>query len=886
MDPGIPVAIIDKLSKIIVEPIVKKTCQEIALVCNFTRDFDWLKELTSIHDFLVKVNLRAVQDKGVKRWLNRVQDVAWEAEDIVEECALRPLYASNVTQSCVCIPVELYFRYKMAKRIQKVKERVIFITKGGEQLKLLGELVSALSEQSSSNAERKENSLLPSDSQPVGIELKVQKLITEIDGSTVPVIAVVGMGGAGKTFLLKNAFKKIRARYTHSIWLSISQAYSIKKLQLDLMKTLNVEVNNVTEDDAARLIHDALGGTKSLIVLDDVWRVDREKNIMTRLGLPVGPESQCKVVVTTRNRQICDNLGALPYDMELLSEQESWKLFCAHAFPDEPVPDQLQAIASQVEKECGRLPLALKITGASLSRCTELKKWEFKLNQLKKVDLVKFVDPNYDLIMHILELSYDSLPSPLKVCFSYLSFFPEDEKINAEYLINLWIAEGFISQEGEYQWEVAWRYLDLLASLCLLEVEEDEHLVKHCKVHDLLLDLAILISKEHQCKFSVNDAFTSAKRILLHQQEAIVQTRESCPRSLRTLSLYDTSIEKVEKKFVSPVRLLRVLDLSNTEISTLPSCVGKLKILKLLNLSCTKIKKIPKCVKSLKRLLFLDLSDCELERLPKWINKLKCLQHLNISGCNDDLLSHMPKGISKLVDLRVLRSSHLRFCAEKDGFLKLEDLPKLTCLQELSLEVNKEMNNGTFSQQPYMRYLSVKSSGAISSLPPNLSDMQYLQTLKLEKFAVPNWLCALTDLAYLKLEKCDCSYYPEFQNLPNLKKLVLDGDNTCTELPKVFGKPSGFPKLRFLTIMNFSNLEVLPDLEDGAMPFLQEFYVGSCPRVKKVPEGLEWLTKLKKFYYTGNENDELNRGQQFWDNIRANIKDQNNSQVEIIVTII
>ncbi|GLJ34957.1 hypothetical protein SUGI_0703400 [Cryptomeria japonica] len=752
MDPGIAVAIIDKLSKIIVEPIVKKTCQEIALVCNFTRDFDWLKELTSIHDFLVDVNLRAVQDKGVKRWLNRVQDVAWEAEDIVEECALCPLYASNVTQSCVCSPVELYFRYKMAKRIQKVKERVIFITKGGEQLKLLGELVSALSEQSSSNAERKENSLLPSDSQPVGIELKVQKLITEIDGSTVPVIAVVGMGGAGKTFLLKNAFKKIRARYTHSIWLSISQAYSIKKLQLDLMKTLNVEVNDVSEDYAAQLIHDALRGTESLIVLDDVLRVDREKNIMTSLGLPVGPESQCKVVVTTRNRQICDNLGALPYDMELLSEQESWKLFCAHAFPDEPVPDQLQAIASQVEKECGRLPLALKITGASLSRCTELKKWEFKLNQLKKVDLVKFVDPNYDLIMHILELSYDSLPPPLK-------------------------------------------------------------------------------------------------------QEAIVQTRESCPRSLRTLSLYETSIEKVEKKFVSPVRLLRVLDLSNTQISTLPPCVGKLKILKLLNLSCTKIKKVPKCVKSLKRLLFLDLSDCELERLPKWINKLKCLQHLNISGCNDDLLSHMPKGISKLVDLRVLRSSHLRFCAEKDGFLKLEDLPKLTCLQDVSLEVNKEMNNGTFAQQPYMSYLSVKSSGAISSLPPNLSDMQYLQTLKLEKFAVPNWLCALTDLAYLKLEKCDCSYYPEFQNLPNLKKLVLDGDNTCTELPKVFGKPSGFPKLRFLTIMNFSHLEVLPDMEDGAMPFLQEFYVGSCPRVKKVPEGLEWLTKLKKFYYTGNEND-------------------------------
>ncbi|GLJ34971.1 hypothetical protein SUGI_0703860 [Cryptomeria japonica] len=119
MEGVIAQAVVDKLSGI----IAQKESEEIALLCNFKEDFEWLKaEFTIISDGLACANSQAVQEEPVKTWLHHVRNVAWDAEDIVEECAVRPIYTSSVTKSCVCNPDELIFRYRMAKRIQEVKK--------------------------------------------------------------------------------------------------------------------------------------------------------------------------------------------------------------------------------------------------------------------------------------------------------------------------------------------------------------------------------------------------------------------------------------------------------------------------------------------------------------------------------------------------------------------------------------------------------------------------------------------------------------------------------------------------------------------------------------------------------------------------------------------
>ncbi|XP_059073256.1 disease resistance RPP13-like protein 4 [Cryptomeria japonica] len=349
----------------------------------------------------------------------------------------------------------------------------------------------------------KKSSLLPRDSHPVGIDSKVEDMLRLLQDPQVPVIAVVGMGGSGKTFLLQNVYKALKSRFDNSIWLSISKSYAVKNLQHDIAfrKGLKKEILDVeiSEETAAELIHDRLQGKKSLIVLDDLWTLSTEDNLLDKLGLPA--DKDCKVVVTTRNKEVARNSKAHIYEMENLSDEDSWKLFCVYAFlghGENRVPSHLEEVGRKIVKQCGNLPLAIKTTAASLASTTDLRKWESKRRQLERA-VIPIGD--HDPVMDILKLSYDSLPPHLKPCFAYLSFFPEDEEIDPEYLVYLWIAEGFVpTGAGDEQWDTAWDWLDQLAQLCLLQLCEDrkgaaddsyEWLNKYCKVHDLLHDLAI-----------------------------------------------------------------------------------------------------------------------------------------------------------------------------------------------------------------------------------------------------------------------------------------------------------------------------------------------------------------------------------------------------------
>jgi len=110
-----------------------------------------------------------------------------------------------------------------------------------------------------------------------------------------------------------------------------------------------------------------------MFALDDVW----DKDVLEKNGLPLG--TQNKIVLTSRDKRVADAMGAHhTYHKAYLSEENSWKLFCIHAFPDlaEP-PNELSNVARLIVKKCGGLPLALKTIGASMARVQRLPNdWE------------------------------------------------------------------------------------------------------------------------------------------------------------------------------------------------------------------------------------------------------------------------------------------------------------------------------------------------------------------------------------------------------------------------------------------------------------------------------------------------------------------------------
>ncbi|KAH9319695.1 hypothetical protein KI387_021464, partial [Taxus chinensis] len=87
-------------------------------------------------------------------------------------------------------------------------------------------------------------------------------------------------------------------------------------------------------------------------------RASREENLIDELGLPTGGNSQCKIVVTTRSKDVCRNMRAHVYEMQLVSDEESWELFSFHAFHEQRIPPPyLEEIAREIQRECAKLPL-------------------------------------------------------------------------------------------------------------------------------------------------------------------------------------------------------------------------------------------------------------------------------------------------------------------------------------------------------------------------------------------------------------------------------------------------------------------------------------------------------------------------------------------------
>ncbi|KAL2923549.1 hypothetical protein RDABS01_015040 [Bienertia sinuspersici] len=57
-----------------------------------------------------------------------------------------------------------------------------------------------------------------------------------------------------------------------------------------------------------------------------------------------------------------------------------------------------------------------------------------------------FADLNqkYDAVIQVLKLSYDKLPSHLKLCFAHLSIFSKDDNLSTFYVSYMWSALGLL----------------------------------------------------------------------------------------------------------------------------------------------------------------------------------------------------------------------------------------------------------------------------------------------------------------------------------------------------------------------------------------------------------------------------------------------------------
>jgi len=228
------------------------------------------------------------------------------------------------------------------------------------------------------------------------------------------IVALVGMGGIGKTTLSKKVYHLFHNQYEKSSFLEDVKSKDINDVKRKLLQDLCDKKLHKDEDVDEHLdeIKECMKSKKVLVVVDDV---DKLMNLRA-LQLPIDKHAinvdyKSKILVNSRNWQELKShvWGFAKVEMALLEEEQARELFMFYAFKHaNHVTNDFKKISMEIIKACGGLPLSLEILGSYLYDIPDLEIWKEALCELKAGRNIKGGSDN-ELLWKTLRISYDHL---------------------------------------------------------------------------------------------------------------------------------------------------------------------------------------------------------------------------------------------------------------------------------------------------------------------------------------------------------------------------------------------------------------------------------------------------------------------------------------------
>uniref|UniRef100_A0A2K1R9F5 Uncharacterized protein n=1 Tax=Populus trichocarpa TaxID=3694 RepID=A0A2K1R9F5_POPTR len=512
---------------------------------------------------------------------------------------------------------------------------------------------------------------LPTSSiKPVGQAFKenTKVLWSLIMDGKVPIIGIYGMGGVGKTTILQHIHNELLQKpdiCDNVWWVTVSQDFSINRLQNLIAKRLDLNLSSEDDDllGAAELSEELRKKQKWILILDDLWNNFE----LHKVDIPEKLEG-CKLIMTTRSETVCHRMVCQhKIKVKPLSNGEAWTLFMKKLRRDVALSPEVEGIAKVVARECAGLPLRIITVIGSLRGVDDLHEWRNTLNKLRESE---FRDKE---VFKLLRFSYDRLGDlALQQCLLYCALFPEDHRIQRERLIGYLIDEGIIKvkrSRGD-AFDEGHTMLNRLENVCLLKNAKMMHVAcRFVKMHDLIRDMAIHILLE-----------SPQYMVKAGAQLKELPDAEEWTKNLTIVSLMQNRFKEIPSSHSPRCPYLSTLLLyQNHGLGFIADSFFKqLHGLKVLDLSCTGIENLPDSVSDLVSLTALLLNDCKKLRHVPSLKKLRALKRLDLF---QTFLDWMPHGMECLTNLRYLR---MNGCGEKEFSSGI--LPKLSHLQVFGLE--------------------------------------------------------------------------------------------------------------------------------------------------------------------------------------------------------
>ncbi|PWA80280.1 NB-ARC domains-containing protein [Artemisia annua] len=625
---------------------------------------------------------------------------------------------------------------------------------------------------------------------------KLKRLVLEDSISDdCSVVVVSAPGGCGKTTLVTMLChdSEIQGKFGRNIYfVTISSRTPDLKVVVRKLLQKNhegLQLDFSSDEDAIHQWGSFLNENKSevLLVLDDVWS---DSVVMSlKFKLP-----GYKILVTSRTKFS----QFTPYELKLLDHQQAVELFRVYSFSENESEknDARNDLVEKLATCCKNHPLALKVIGGSLKGkpVTRWQKWFSELSKRKQS-----VWSLHEHILHCLEKTLHQFKDEPKIkeCYMDLGSFPEDQKIAATALMDMWVQLYEHDEEGlttqDILSELSNRNLATLLPVrqhvpTTIYDWEDESVMQH----DMLRTLAIQLSSKEPVELR--------ERLILNPGEPdLPQVPETVNARLLSISTDERNsliwnniqVPRVEvfvcnfltkthplPQFMHRMDKLKVLIITNygyrfSDLENFPAA-QHLSCLTTIRLDHISISSIITSILELENLQKLSLIMCKIgdsfsgctDGIP---NKLPSLMELHIDSC-DDLVT-FPVKLCNLLLLRKLcitNCHELTLLSEDFGNFPNLDVLRLASCSNL-VELPKTIRN-----LQKLRIIDISDCINLSELPVEFGELGSLQTIYMRGCT---GLHELPSAVKGPLEVvCDSETSLLWNNIPNVKLQLVEED--------------------------------------------------------------------------------------------------------------